>query len=1009
MTGWKSIRNEMLTWTMLVLCAASIGYCQETPSCGICLCVLSSGQRTLESCASPRKVTVLILHNVGLEAINPSAFPNQTNQLQDLYLGSNKLTSLPDNVFDELISLNLLNLRSNQLTTLPDNIFGKLINLRELHLQFNLLTFLPPSAFEKLSNLQQLDISNNRLLDYQLCGFLPIKHQIINFGTLRNPLDHLNASFCSMNCSGAQQARPVCDGLNFCTGTFSNYTCNSCQPSTQAGAGLPGFKGITGNGTTLCQAGFYSDKQVTCSANGILQPANCIAYNCSVRLTSGIFTGAAPFFSAMCDDGYQIIGNRNVTCLTAVATTTQPNCKRIMCPADPPSIANGYISAVFSSFFPGDTAKASCLPGYQRTGAAAITCDKSGQWPTGVSLPSCKLISCTLPRPPSNGSIVSSSTSPAGLTVFACNKGYKLKGSSVTLCLSNGNLSNPTPTCSRVSCSLLTHPTNGSVSPGDNNFETIRSYTCSDGFKLIGFATTTCRFNGIWSAPQPTCQLITCPAVLPSIANGYFSTVSSSFTIGGTANILCLAGYQRTGAAVITCDSSGQWPTSDSLPSCKLISCPSPSPPFNGLIVSSSTSPNGVTVFACNKGYKLAGSSVAVCLTNGNLSNSAPTCARVSCSLLTRPRNGSVSPGDNNFETIRNYTCSDGFKLIGFATTTCHFNGVWSAPQPTCQRITCPTVLPSITNGYISTVSSSFMIGGTANISCLPGYQRTGTTAITCNSSGQWPDSDYLPSCKLISCALSSPPSNGLIVSSSTSPNGMTVFACNKGYKLMGSSVTVCLTNGNLSNPAPTCARVSCSLLTHPMNGSVSPGDNSFETIRNYTCNDGFKLIGFATTTCRFNGVWSAPQPTCQSITCPAVLPSIANGYISTVSSSFTIGGSANISCLPGYQRTGAPAITCNSSGQWPTSDSLPSCKLISCALPSTPSNGSVVSSSTSPAPDRLCMQQRLQTGWKQCHCMFDEWKFIKLCADMCKSLLFIFGTSTKWFSLARRKQFRSN
>lgn len=58
---------------------------------------------------------------------------------------------------------------------------------------------------------------------------------------------------------------------------------------------------------------------------------------------------------------------------------------------------------------------------------------------------------------------------------------------------------------------------------------------------------------------------------------------------------------------------------------------------------------------------------------------------------------------------------------------------------------------------------------------------------------------------------------------------------------------------------------VSCSLLTHPMNGSVSPGDNSFETIRNYTCNDGFKLIGFATTTCRFNGVWSAPQPTCQS------------------------------------------------------------------------------------------------------------------------------------------------
>ncbi|XP_065189532.1 sushi, von Willebrand factor type A, EGF and pentraxin domain-containing protein 1-like [Sycon ciliatum] len=773
-----------------------------------------------------------------------------------------------------------------------------------------------------------------------------------------------------------------------CLTAVATTTPPNCKPyncSVRLTNGI--FTGTAPFFSAICDDGYQilGNRNVTCLTDvATTTPPNCKPYNCSPRLTNGIFTGTAPFFSAMCDDGYQIIGNRNVTCLTAVATTTppsckrvscpllthprngsvspgdnkfetirnytcndrfeligfatttcrfngvwsapQPTCQRIMCPADPPSIANGYISAVFSSFFPGDTAKASCLPGYQRTGAAAITCDKSGQWPTGVSLPSCKLISCTLPSPPSNGSIVSSSTSPAGLTVFACNKGYKLKGSSVTLCLSNGNLSNPTPTCSRVSCSLLTHPTNGSVSPGDNNFETIRNYTCSDGFKLIGFATTTCRFNGIWSAPQPTCQLITCPAVLPSIANGYFSTVSSSFTIGGTANILCLPGYQRTGAAVITCDSSGQWPASDSLPSCKLISCASPSPPSNGSIVSSSTSPNGVTIFACNKGYKLAGSSVTVCLPNGNLSNSTPTCSRVSCSLLTHPRNGSVSPGDNNFETIRNYTCNDGFKLIGFAATTCRFNGVWSAPQPTCQSITCPAVLPSIANGYISTVPSSFTIGGTANISCLPGYQRTGAPAFTCNSSGQWPTSDSLPSCKLISCPLPSPPSNGSIVSSSaspngvtyfacnkgykltgnsvtvcltngnlsnsaptcamiscplpsppsngsivsssTSPNGVTVFACNKGYKLTGNSVTVCLTNGNLSNSAPTCARVSCSFLAPPQNGSVSPGENSFEATRNFTCNEGFKLVGFATITCLLQGVWSAPQPTCQLRAC---------------------------------------------------------------------------------------------------------------------------------------------
>ncbi|XP_065189533.1 P-selectin-like [Sycon ciliatum] len=532
-------------------------------------------------------------------------------------------------------------------------------------------------------------------------------------------------------------------------------------------------------------------------------------------------------------------------------------------------------------------------------GAASLA---GGEWSAGA------VISCALPSPPSNGLIVSSSTSPNGVTVFACNKGYKLMGSSVTVCLTNGNLSNPAPTCARVSCSLLTHPRNGSVSPGDDNFETIRNYTCNDGFKLVGFAITTCLFNGIWSSPQPTCQLITCPAT-PLIANGYFNTAPSSFTIGGTANTICLPGYQRTGAAVITCDSSGQWPTRDSLPSCKLISCALPSPPSNGSIVSSSTSPNGVTIFACNKGYILTGSSVAVCLTNGNLSNPAPTCARVSCSFLAHPQNGSVSPGDNNFEAMRNFTCNEGFKLVGFATITCLLQGVWSAPQPTCQRVTC-SFLTHPQNGSVSPGDNNFE--AIRNFTCNEGFELVGFATITCLLQGVWSASQ--PICQRVSCPLLTHDQNGSVSPGHNSFKAIRNYTCDEGFKLVGFATITCLLQGVWSAPQPTCQRVSCSFLTHPRNGSVSPGDNGFEAIRNFTCNEGFNLVGVATITCLLQGVWSAPQPTCQPIeTCPALR--FENGITPTTIT--RAGHVVKVECNVGYQINGSSSIICLSNGQW--------------------------------------------------------------------------------------------
>jgi Leucine-rich repeat (LRR) protein len=74
-------------------------------------------------------------------------------------LSYNKLTSLPDKVFEGMTGLLTLNLGNNKLVQVSKNLFSGLVSLEELKLKGCGLTSLDSDVFEGLKNIRTLDLS----------------------------------------------------------------------------------------------------------------------------------------------------------------------------------------------------------------------------------------------------------------------------------------------------------------------------------------------------------------------------------------------------------------------------------------------------------------------------------------------------------------------------------------------------------------------------------------------------------------------------------------------------------------------------------------------------------------------------------------------------------------------------------------------------------------------------------------------------------------------------------
>lgn len=97
-----------------------------------------------------KPLTILELQNNLFSELPSLPFP----ELLVLDLGSNKLTALPNELFDHLKLLKKLNLSQNQLVTLPDSL-GTLTQLQELSVTHNKLQSLPASLGSSLGAYEE--------------------------------------------------------------------------------------------------------------------------------------------------------------------------------------------------------------------------------------------------------------------------------------------------------------------------------------------------------------------------------------------------------------------------------------------------------------------------------------------------------------------------------------------------------------------------------------------------------------------------------------------------------------------------------------------------------------------------------------------------------------------------------------------------------------------------------------------------------------------------------------
>ncbi|XP_054772599.2 sushi, von Willebrand factor type A, EGF and pentraxin domain-containing protein 1-like [Lytechinus pictus] len=289
------------------------------------------------------------------------------------------------------------------------------------------------------------------------------------------------------------------------------------------------------------------------------------------------------------------------------------------------------------------------------------------------------------------------------------------------------------PTCEAASgCTRPQLPSNGNVTEYKDEYALYEriTYSCDDGYSIIGPQEAVCDSGGIWDPSNiPTCAA-SCTA--PSIQNG---GPNGTFVNGEVVTYSCDVNYTLIGVSTATCR-DGLWDP-DNIPEC-LEKCLPPIVANSNFDTQQDVIDHGSSVVIdCDPGYSTGSStSTTVNCNEGSLSNPSPACYE-NCSPLDAFMNGQVTGDTSPFyhtETV-SFVCDPGFTLDGPSSISC-FDGNWDAPQPMCMG-DCPDIVPKPNSAFFGAVSP-FHHGETVTFTCYNGYDvYNGSLVSTCQD-GQW-------------------------------------------------------------------------------------------------------------------------------------------------------------------------------------------------------------------------------------------------------------------------------
>ncbi|PWA15041.1 hypothetical protein CCH79_00008738 [Gambusia affinis] len=498
-------------------------------------------------------------------------------------------------------------------------------------------------------------------------------------------------------------------------------------------------------------------------------------------------------------------------------------------------------------------------------------------------------------------------------------------------------------------CSTPDSPLHGSISSQTGgHVNSVVRWACDRGYHLIGNGTATCRRTSqgyhAWDSPVPGCQAVSCGPPKAPINGG---VLTADYSVGTRVSYFCNDGYRLSSKELTSaiCQPDGTWSNHNKIPRCSVVVCPSIGS-FSlehgrwRIVNGSHYEYRTRIVFTCDPGYYRLGPAHIQCLANGVWSwkNERPHCQIISCGDLPSPHNGKKIGTQTTFGATAIFTCDVGFMLVGSAVRECLSSGLWSGTETKCLAGHCG-IPEGIVNGQV--IGENFGYRDTVVYQCLPGYRLIGSSVRICLQDNQW--SGQLPICILPEtiCGHPGSPIYGRTVGNGFNLNDVVSFVCNRGYEMEGPARAQCQANRQWSHPPPTCKVVNCSDPGIPANSirqsKIEHGNFTFGTVVFYDCNPGYYLFGSPVLTCQPTGQWDKPLPECIDCGHPGSPP---NGMLT--GEKFTFGSTVRYSCLGGRQLKGESSRMCQLNGMW--SSPMPFCSgdiTGSCGDPGIPSHGS--------------------------------------------------------------------